>query len=348
MSRSRCGLVRTSWLNLWTVVWFVRVISRLAWTDFRLTWTVDLSWPVSRSGTRDARLRSDGARRSNHGRTASVHVVELLTVLRGFALDLELRGHGRRAWAAEGCDLRWLRSRGKATPATVVGNASVVVDDHGAVVNMSDVDEVNSIDRAVVIEVVPTPVAAVVAESGIAEAVINTAIEADMRTPVPSVKAPTIVVPAPVTGGPKSAIVGGRTPGAGNPVVAGRCPVPVAGRPEIVGSGSLGLIIFREGRRRFVSVFDRGELAVCVELLSGLCILKRLVLTRGWGRSGLLRSGLLRTGSILLGVLLRLGLRTKSKHGTLSSGSCGRLRLAVVDRRHIGVGGVRARVVGYN
>ena len=48
---------------------------------------------------------------------------------------------------------------------------------------------------------------------------------------------------------------------------------------------------------------------------------------------------------ILLGTLLRLGLGTYSEDCSLTGRSCSRLRLAVVDGRKVGIGGVWARII---
>jgi hypothetical protein len=109
---------------------------------------------------------------------------------------------------------------------------------------MSDVDDVNAVDGAVVVEVVAVPIAAIVAISGVAEAVVYAAIEADMKTPVAAIEAPAVVVPAPVSGCPKRSVVGRGAPCAGNPVVACRSPIPVTWSPDVVGRGGFWLLIF--------------------------------------------------------------------------------------------------------
>jgi hypothetical protein len=298
-------------------------------------------------------LRSDGSRRRDHGWASFVYVVELLTVLRGLTLVLKLSGHGRSAGTSEGRDLSGLWPCGNATATTVVGNAGIVVDDNGAVVNVGDVDDVNAIDGAVVVKIVAVPVAAIVAVAGVAETIINTAIEAYVWTPVAAVEAPAIVIPTPVTRSPKGAIVGRSTPGAGDPVIACGSPVPVTGGPKVVWCRGFGLLVFGEWWRGFAGVFDRHGLAVSVELFGGLGVLIVLILRlnlirRRW-RSGLLGNGLLRTGCcILLNALLGLSLRADSENLSLRGrrSGRGRLRLAVVDRGHVGVGGVGAGVLG--
>lgn len=301
LTRSYFRLAGAGWLDLRPVVRFGRTGARLARTNFRLAGT-----GRHRAGVwaGEAGLRGDGPRGCDHGRTALVDVVELLTVLRGFALILNLGCHWRNARPAHGCDLSRLWANCDSAVTAVVGDAGVVVDDDCAVVDVSDVD-VDAVDRAVVVEVVAVPVAAVITDAGVAEAVVNAAVEADMRAPEAAMEAPAIAVPAPVAGGPESTVVGWSTPCAGDPVVTGGSPVPVAGGPDVVGRGSDGLIVDGERWRRLVGVFDGLGLAVGVDLGKALSVLIGLILIGG--RSCLGWSGLFR---ILLGVLLGLGLRT--------------------------------------
>ena len=264
---------------------------------------------VSGIGASEAWLRGDGAGSGYHGRAAIVHVVELLTVLLRFALVLDLGRHGRNSGTAHGFDFCRPWPDSKAASAAVIGDAGVVVDDDGAVVDVGDVD-VDAVDGAVVVEVVAAPIAAVVADAGVAEAVVDATVKADVGSPVAAMESPTVVVPPPVTGGPEGAVVGWSAPCAGDPIIAGGSPVPVAGGPDIVGRGRFWLLIDGQRRRRLVGVFDGRGFAFFVELLGGLCVLIGLVLV-GWGRSGLLRRILLwriLLGRILLGTLLGLGL----------------------------------------
>jgi hypothetical protein len=262
-----------------------------------------------------------------------------LTVLRSFALVLDLGGHGWNSWTAHGSDLGRLRSDGEAASPAVVGDAGVVVDDDRTVVDVGDVgaDAVNS---AVVVEVVAVPVAAVVADAGVTEAVVDAAIKADVEAPEAAVEAPAVVIPAPIARGPEGTVIGGSTPGAGDPVIAGGTPVPVAGSPDVVWRGGFGLFVDGQRGRRLVGVLDRRGFAFFVELLGGLRGLVVLILFRRGRRSGLLRR-------ILLVTLLGLwGLRANSEDRTLSGGGGSSSGLVVIDRRHVGGGWIGARVVG--
>ena len=58
-----------------------------------------------------------------------------------------------------------------------------VVDD-GLVINVGHVSHVNVADRAVVVEVVAPPVATLKTNTGVSESVVDSTVEADVRTPV--------------------------------------------------------------------------------------------------------------------------------------------------------------------
>ena len=136
-------------------------------------------------------------------------------------------------------------------------SAAAVVSADSAVVNVMHHGNVHIVNGAVVIEVPAAPVAALVADADIAEAVIHAAIEADMRTPVATVKAITVIVVAPVAGRPERALVGSLHPSAGNPIIAALTPAPVAGRPQIAVAGRRRLVVVGQGRWRLIGVFDR-------------------------------------------------------------------------------------------
>jgi hypothetical protein len=320
-------LTGTGWLNLRPVVWFSRTNSGLvwpgnftrpctrlsgtvdfAWSGVRLTRSANLAWATARIGTCDAGLSGDGPRGCNHGRTTLVDVIELLTILRGLPLVLNLGRHGRNARTAHSCDFGCLWPHGDAASATVVSDTIIVVHRDGAVVDVSD-SRAYAIDGTVVVKVISVPVPAVIAIAGVAEAIVDASIETNMKAPETAVKAPAVAIPTPVARRPESSIVGRRAPRTGDPIVAGRSPIPITGCPDVVGSRSFGLVVDGQWRRRFVRVFDRLRLAVSVEFIESLRVLIGLVLI-GWWRSALLLR-LLGAGLrwILFDTLLGLRLR---------------------------------------
>jgi hypothetical protein len=343
-----CGLSgtiyfgRASWLDLRTLVGLAGagyLAGACAGLNCGLAGTIDFGRAGVGIGPGDAGLGCDGTRGGNHGGAALVDVVELGADLCGFALVGDLRCHGWSARAAEGCDFGGLRTDVDASAASVISDAGVVVDDYGAVVDVGDVDA-DAVDGAVVIEGVSVPVAAVIAVAGIAEAVVDASVEADVWAPVAAAPSPAIVIPAPVAGGPEGSVVGRGAPCSGDPVIAGGGPVPVTRGPEVVGGGGYGLVVDREWGRGLVGVFDGRGFAVLFELVVGLGVLVGLVLI-GWrGRRGcvLVLRGWRQS---LLGYLLRL---RAEGDGLVLSGSGGDW-LRVVDGGQVGVGGVGAGVI---
>ena len=334
----------------------LRSVIRLTWasdltgTIARLSGAVDFTRSIAggsaRVGPREARLRRDRPRSCNYCRAPLIHVVELLTVARSFALVLKLSRHGRDSRAPHSRDFSRSWPNVDAASAAVVGHAGVVIDNDRAVVDVGDASDIDTVNRAVVVEVISIPIAAVIAHAGVAEAVVDAAVEADMKSPETAVEAVAVAIEAPVAGGPKRAIVRRGAPGTRNPVVATRTPAPIARCPQIVGFGSLRLLVDRQWRRRLVSVFDGLSLTVRVKLVIGLGVLVGLILIRRW-RSRLLRCWLLR--SVLLRYLLGLRLRSNSEDLPLSGSRSRRggwLRLTIVDGCHIGVGWIGPSVVG--
>jgi len=116
--------------------------------------------------------------------------------------------------------------------AAVKRDVGIVVHDHRIVdVDVGDVDRIDMHDGGVVEESAAAPFAADEADAAIAKAVINAAIESNVRSPVAGVPHVEAVVPAPVTRGPEHAH-GRDYPGSGHPVVTiVVAPGPIAGCP---------------------------------------------------------------------------------------------------------------------
>ena len=146
--------------------------------------------------------RLDGTRRDQRCGLAAVEADILLAVLHGLVAMLHLCGHRTNVLLAHGSELTLRGTHIDAAAAAVVADARIVVHDHGAVVDVGDVRDVDVVDGAVVHEAVMVPVAAVVAGTGIAVAVGNSTVEADMRAPVAGVPAIEAAEEAPPRGRP--------------------------------------------------------------------------------------------------------------------------------------------------
>ena len=141
-----------------------------------------------------------------------------------------------------------------AATAVVADAADVAIVDHGAVIDVVNVGGVYVIHGAVIKEMIVIPVAALIAETAIAEAVVHAAVKADVRAPVTGVPEITTAAPTPVAGSPEETDSRRQDPNARNPVVAASRVGPVAGSPDVAVSGANGL---RVNGKRWRSNTDR-------------------------------------------------------------------------------------------
>src|SRR5882672_10095312 len=74
--------------------------------------------------------------------------------------------------------------------------------DHGRVVNVVDNGDVHVVHGAVVEKVAVVPTSAFVAISKVAVSVVDTAVEADLRTPIAFVESKSAFVPRPISWSP--------------------------------------------------------------------------------------------------------------------------------------------------
>src|SRR5580658_5233432 len=81
---------------------------------------------------------------------------------------------------------------------------------YGLVVNIVNVRVVHVIHRAVVVKLSVIPISTFIAETSIAEAVVDATVEADVRTPVAAIPSKANTAPTPITGSPEQANCGRR------------------------------------------------------------------------------------------------------------------------------------------
>ena len=117
------------------------------------------------------------------------------------------------------------------TSVLVVHRAVVIIKMGFPAIDVPHVDLVDVPGGGVVEEVVPSPFATLKAGSGVAVAVANSAIVADVRSPVAGVKAVVAALRAPIGRGPEHAGRRRANPGACCPEVAAWTVCPVAGSP---------------------------------------------------------------------------------------------------------------------
>src|SRR4029077_12360744 len=90
--------------------------------------------------------------------------------------------------------------------------------------------------------------------SHITEAVVDSAVEPDVRAPVARVKRVDPAYEAPISRCPEQAHARRLRPGAGHPVVTSPAPGPVPRRPHVALFGTRRLVIVRQRRRRFIGL----------------------------------------------------------------------------------------------
>jgi hypothetical protein len=146
--------------------------------------------------------------------------------------------------------LRARPSLNAARTAVEAGVAVVVVHDHRAIHIHVAVEAAADVQHGAVIREVPAiPASAHEAHSAKPEAVVDSAIEADVRAPVACVESIHSTRKAPIGRGPQDAYHRRLHPHAGNPVVAAFPIGPVAGVPEIPIARNHRLHIHRQRRR---------------------------------------------------------------------------------------------------
>jgi len=127
--------------------------------------------------------------------------------------------------------------------AAVVTDPRMVVDDNRLVVDVRDISDVNVGHATVVIISVALPIPAEKSGAGVTKAIIDAAVETDVRSPIATIPNVETVIPAPVARSPKHSD-GSKHPSARNPVVAiVVIPSPVARRPDIALPWTQGLNI---------------------------------------------------------------------------------------------------------
>src|SRR5215469_1175145 len=109
---------------------------------------------------------------------------------------------------------------------------------------------VDVVHRAVVEECPVCPVAALVADAGVAEAIHDSTIEANLRTPVASTpeEGAIAITPSPIARSPEQTDRR-QNPRARHPEIIVITPSPVAWRPNVTGTNADRLLVHRQGRR---------------------------------------------------------------------------------------------------
>jgi len=203
----------------------------------------------------DVAIGREGLADGDIGRASVVGVGKLRAIGAGSLLILLLGPHGCGVRLTQRSQLGGPGAHLDSTLSAVEADAcAAATATNRAAVDVALNIAVDVVDRAVVVEVASAPVAALVAGADVSEAVVDAAIVADVAAPVSAIEAVAVIPEAPVAGGPECALVGSLNPRAGHPVITHWSPSPIAGRPDEVVAGILGLIVVGQRRWRLRSV----------------------------------------------------------------------------------------------
>src|SRR5690348_7259236 len=86
-------------------------------------------------------------------------------------------------------------------------------------------------------------------DAGVAKSIINSAVEAHVRSPISGVPDVPAAAPSPVTRRPKKTNLWRHHPGSRHPVVSIGSVCPITWRPKIAWTGADGLLVYRQRRR---------------------------------------------------------------------------------------------------
>lgn len=224
---------------------------------------------------------------ANHqtGRMALVPIHKLSPVRACIMLILHLRAHGcgvrlaaGRQFRRSGSDLQPAGSAIEADP-----RASAVVNCYAAVVDVMHYGNVHIVDRMVVIEVTTTPVAALVANSDIAKSVVDAAIEADVRSPVATIKSIAVMPESPIARCPERTNIRSLHPRSRDPIVAVGRVTPIAGSPQVSIVGRRRLVVIGQGGRGLRCI---GDGLRTIARIAGVLIWAHIVRATRIGRRG--------------------------------------------------------------
>src|SRR5579864_709693 len=211
-----------------------------------------IHWAILSASRRNriTSMKLTRASRGRNGRPAMVYRGQQLAILSCAMFVVHLHPRGFKVAFVLPAHLIMVRACHDSTTSTVVAHAcDVHIVDDGFIVDMNigDVD----VGYGAVVEVVAAfPISAEEAHAGIAKAVVNPAVETDVRSPVsgmPDVKAR---APTPITRRPEQSRLRRRHPSSRHPVVAIRPVSPIARGPNVAISWAGGLDVNRQHWRR--------------------------------------------------------------------------------------------------
>jgi len=183
-------------------------------------------------------------------RLALVHGNPLLRVRASRLFMLSLCGYGSDMFLVD-CRLL-LSGRTRCDPTGTAVVADPVhrrIVDHCGVVGVVNVGDVHVIHRAVVFELSVVPAATLITFTAVTEAVIDPAIETDLRTPVAFIESKSAATPAPIAWSPEETGLRSHDPRTWHKEVTAVTVRPVARCPEITLGRDGRLLVHRQRRR---------------------------------------------------------------------------------------------------
>src|ERR1700687_3910159 len=217
--------------------------------------------PASSPG-RDCSPAAEVGRPSGSGNCGPSMILpsEILAIFTGHMLVLALHRQGRLMPLVHCAFILPRRTRLNPAASAVVANCPAVVHDHSSVINIPHIGDAHIGHGTVVVNLSSAPFPAVKSLARVSESIVDSTVEADVRSPVACVPQVKPISPTPVSRRPQHAN-GCYHPGAGHPVVAVIIvPSPVARRPEIARAGTDGLCVNRQWRRPHANRDAHGDL----------------------------------------------------------------------------------------
>jgi hypothetical protein len=174
---------------------------------------------------------------------------KLLAVLRRGLLILHLRGHGGNTLFVRGRNFSGLGTAGNASRTVITHPAAAGTIISAICYWMAIFFHMYSIDTIyglVVLEVIPSPVAALISHPAIPVPIVDSAVIANVLTPISIEVAVAPRGITPESRCPEQPRLGRLHPRAGNPVIAFAGITPVTGSPDVTVGGTIGLVIVRQ------------------------------------------------------------------------------------------------------
>jgi len=166
-----------------------------------------------------------GGQRASRGKLSWPCLIgarELRGIAGGLVNVLHLGGDWGRTLLAQDGLLGRNRPHVHSAASSVVADARVIYDRHVLFIHVVYHRNVHIGYGAVIVEPPAVPVAAIVAAAGVSEAVIDTAVETDVRSPISPMQTVAASAETPVGRSPERADVRRHHPRARNPVITGR------------------------------------------------------------------------------------------------------------------------------